>query len=78
MESKLNKKNHTSSEVLSNENFKNFIWKEKLWIIGVPKVPFRFIDKLKYEIRNNVLIFVTYWSWGIKHKAKWFFDFQNN
>ena len=25
----------------------------------VPKVPFRFFDKLKYEIRNKVLIFVS-------------------
>ena len=27
--------------------------------ICVPKVPFRFFDKLKYEIRNKVLIFVS-------------------
>ena len=27
--------------------------------IRVPKVPFRFFDKSKYEIRNKVLIFVS-------------------
>ena len=27
--------------------------------IRVPKVPFRFFDKLKCEIRNRVLIFVS-------------------
>ena len=27
--------------------------------IRVPKVPFRFFDKLKYEIKNKVLIFVS-------------------
>ena len=27
--------------------------------IHVPKVPFRFFDKLKYEIKNKVLIFVS-------------------
>ena len=27
--------------------------------IRVPKVPFRFFDILKYEIRNRVLIFVS-------------------
>ena len=62
-----------------------------------------FFDKLKYEIRNKVLILSLYlkchsvflinwstkldikfwfsflcWSWDIKHKSKWFFDFQNN
>ena len=62
-----------------------------------------FFDKLKYEIRNKVLILSVYlkchsvflinwnakldikfwfsflcWSWDIKHKSKWFFDFQNN
>ena len=27
--------------------------------IRAPKVPFRFFNKLKYEIRNKVLIFVS-------------------
>ena len=34
------------------------VWK-KIFKEFIPKVPFRFLDKLKYEIRNKVLIFVS-------------------
>ena len=43
-----------------------------------PKVSFRFFDKLKYKIRNKVLIFLSILSRDIKHITKGFFDFQNN
>ena len=35
------------------------IWVHGFPIIRVPKAPFRFFDKLKYQIRNKVLIFVS-------------------
>ena len=35
------------------------LWLMRRIIIRVPKVPFRFFDKLKYEVRNKVLIFVS-------------------
>ena len=44
----------------------------------VPKVPFRFFDKLKQEIRNNVLIFVSILNEiETQNKTNWFYDFQN-
>ena len=51
------------------------------WLITsrVHKVPFHFFDKLKYEIRNKILILVSILKLrGIKHQTKWFFHFQNN
>ena len=33
-----------------------------------PEVPFRFFDKLKYEIRNKVLIFVSILK--LRHKKR--------
>ena len=47
--------------------------------IRVPEVPFHFFDKLKYEIRNKILVFVSMLK--LRHKKRktnWFFDFQNN
>ena len=39
----------------------------KMKRIRVPKVPFRFFDKLKYEIRHKVLIFV--YILKLRHKT---------
>ena len=44
--------------------FKN----SQMLIIRVPRKPFRFFDKLKYEIRNKVLIFVS--KLKLRHKTK--------
>ena len=42
----------------------NYSWNPSTCIcensrISVPKVPFRFFDKLKFEVRNQVFIFVS-------------------
>ena len=65
--------------------------KHKMWWIRVPEVPFCFFYlffasfffffflinwNAKLEIKFWFLF--LYWSWDIKHKTKWFFDFQNN
>ena len=43
-----------------------------------PMCHFVFFDKLKYEIRNKISIFVSILKfWDIKHETNWFFDFPN-
>ena len=47
--------------------------------IRIPKVPLRFFDKLKYEIRLKFwFLSLEHWNWDTKHKTNWFFDFQSN
>ena len=46
-------------------NFTGF--EERTKVIRVPKVPFCFLDKLKHEIRNKVLIFVSILK--LRHKT---------
>ena len=41
--------------------------KSQITSIRVPKVPFRFYDKLKYETRNKVPIFVSILK--LRHKT---------
>ena len=44
----------------------------------VPKVPLCFYDKLKYKIRNKVLVFISILKLGYKSMNRFKFYFQIN